>query len=111
MNSLEEKIENNSDKCHICGIVIKTALLEEHLATNHDIFHEKEEEDVNKTYKCAICSKSYTQNANLKIHIQTIHAQRMDYKCDICKKAFTYKSVLKNHMQSVHEKKRKGFSV
>ena len=46
--------------------VIETALLEEHFVTNHDIFHEKEEEDVNKTYKCDIC-KDYKSHSKFKL--------------------------------------------
>jgi KRAB domain-containing zinc finger protein len=39
-------------------------------------------------YKCDICGKGFSQNANLQTHIRT-HTGDTPYKYDICRKGFS----------------------
>ncbi|GME69918.1 unnamed protein product [[Candida] boidinii] len=61
--------------------------------------------DPNKSYKCSVCSKSYTRNHNLVSHERT-HRDLKPFKCSTCDKLFTRHHDLKRH-ESLHLKVKK----
>ena len=56
-------------------------------------------DDVQGTFTCDICKKSFNKLNYLNSH-KIIHTGQ--FSCDICKKSFTSKSNLQQHIQNVH---------
>lgn len=60
-----------------------------------------------KGYICEICSKCFTSRDNLKIHLNTVHAENADSLkriCPHCRKYFKNKHCLQNHINALHGK-------
>ena len=38
----------------------------------------------NKAVNCEICGKSFSRQANLILHMASIHDEKRPFKCDIC---------------------------
>ena len=55
-----------------------------------------------KTFRCAHCSKIFTQNTNLLRHIRKIHLQDVHSLCKKCGRSFVNKSARDHHMQMDH---------
>lgn len=53
-----------------------------------------------KSFKCAICSKSYNRKNSLQRHMR-IHSGAKPYECDNCSKSFTRKDILEKHKESM----------
>ncbi|XP_050360052.1 zinc finger protein 91-like [Nymphalis io] len=50
--------------------------------------------------KCNLCGKVYTNNRNLKRHVEMNHGERGEYKCDICPKVYTSNQSLRRHART-----------
>ena len=59
-----------------------------------------------KPFKCTICYTCFSQNNNLKGHMESVHEGKKPFKCTICDADFSRKPNLKVHMDSVHEGKK-----
>ena len=57
-----------------------------------------------KPYKCLLCEDvSFTQKANLKIHISSVHEGKR-YTCNFCEKTYQTEAVLNTHIETLHIK-------
>ena len=52
---------------------------------------------MNSKFYCEFCSKSYSEERNLKRHRISTHEEKK-FSCSICNKQFTRKSKLNNHV-------------
>lgn len=50
-----------------------------------------------KEFKCEVCGREFTLQANMKRHM-LIHTSVRPYQCHICFKTFVQKQTLKTHM-------------
>ena len=55
---------------------------------------------------CYICSKEFTDQFTLKVHVETVHQSIKKFTCDSCGKKFTQKIGLKLHITAVHKKEK-----
>ena len=71
---------------------------------NDSVIMEKNETKavVDKIHKCKHCEKTFTEDRNMKRHIQTVHEGRKDYQCPHCDQYFGLKQVLERHIVNVH---------
>jgi hypothetical protein len=54
-------------------------------------------------WKCELCTKSYKEERNLRMHVALRHnAQVKNFKCRICVKDFLYRFTLNRHMNFQH---------
>ena len=51
-------------------------------------------------YTCDICRKGFTNNSNLKRHVENVHNK--NHQCKFCDRTFAQKSNLKRHIDSQH---------
>ncbi|XP_064463879.1 gastrula zinc finger protein XlCGF49.1-like, partial [Ornithodoros turicata] len=128
-----------SFKCPLCGGVFVTAeYLKEHRRTKHlhkggthlcrfcdytsDVptyveVHERCHTG-ERPYVCKICSKGFIREANMDIHVKTVHGRERTYECSPCGRTFKLRHQLRKH-EKVHSNDRpyvcelcgKGFKV
>jgi hypothetical protein len=55
-----------------------------------------------QTLHCQICSKAYSRNSELEVHVNAVHLKIKPFKCEICPKAFGRRHHLTEHVDSVH---------
>ena len=53
-----------------------------------------------KSYVCDQCKKSFTQEGNLKRHVNAIHLK--PYECQQCKNSFTDERNMEQHSKKIH---------
>jgi len=51
-----------------------------------------------RTYKCRMCDKAFSQSGHLNIHMR-VHMGDKPYKCHMCDKAFSVSGSLNRHMR------------
>ena len=93
----DHKRNNHSQKpfkvlyCEYCGF-----------STQHSGAFRKHVNSVHlniKSFQCEVCDKKFTENRQLKLHIQSVHEQKKEL-CDIC---FKYVRRLKGHRANQHK--------
>lgn len=52
--------------------------------------------------KCHLCDKIYTNNRNLKRHIEMYHGEKGEFRCDVCPKVYTSNQSLRRHIKTRH---------
>jgi uncharacterized Zn-finger protein len=55
-----------------------------------------------QTLHCQICSKAYSRNSELEVHVNAVHLKIKPFKYEICPKAFGRRHHLTEHVDSVH---------
>lgn len=65
--------------------------------------HERDHQNVEKTFKCEQCPKSYTNMDLLKAHVKR-HSAKREFMCNICGQSYLQKHNLLGHML-MHEGK------
>ena len=98
----EENEENeieSENKCHVCGLKLKTKnTLQNHIKKVHD---------GKKKHKCNICNTVLSTNQYLKRHIERVHDEIFTlFPCKLCAKTLKSKQSLDHHISSVHEGKK-----
>jgi uncharacterized Zn-finger protein len=53
-----------------------------------------------KPFPCALCDKAFTQSANLKTHVRTVHEKEKRFRCSVCGEAFGQNSHLTDHLRT-----------
>ncbi|KAM3955254.1 uncharacterized protein ACR2FA_010859 [Aphomia sociella] len=82
--------------CDICHKTFKGRhTLLQHIKSTHS-YAEKD------CIKCQLCGKIYTNNRNLKRHIESFHGEKCEYKCNICPKVYISNQNLRRHLRSRH---------
>ena len=85
--------------CNICGKTLLSRTYTRHLKRQHSD---------NSIVKCDLCFKEFPRQANLNVHIRTIHSgiEKKKMKCEKCEESFLTKTGLKFHIARVHDQKR-----
>ena len=107
-------------KCDKCDIMFKKDhAFRKHLSERHckqcgETFASNYEKKVHRnlyhgenlqlTYECQKCDKSYKEIHTLNEHVDLVHYKIKKHQCDICQKKFTRPYLLENHIQSAHKK-------
>lgn len=61
---------------------------------------------VSKTFRCSLCSSTFSQQFNLNKHVRAVHERRRPFQCNVCHARFQQKSHRTMHHLAVHEKLR-----
>ena len=80
-------IKYSCDKCEFFSSAAQE--FHDHMKLKHDI-----------SIVCEICSKTFSNMANLKLHQESIHLKNKMAACEICGKEFNHVRYLKVHMES-----------
>lgn len=100
LHTKEENLECKSCSMHFHRL----GDLYEHVSSAHNIsqvFYKSPQRATEKAEKkpaqCSICSKVFTTQAYLRIHINGKHTKEIAYKCSFCPRVFYYRSSAKYH--------------
>ena len=63
-------------------------------------------EQQKKTYACAVCSKKFTQKADVTRHHTSVHAKIISFTCEVCGRGFSRKDNFIRHVASHQTMKR-----
>lgn len=85
----------------ISGILFSSASNPMNNIINIIDFVEEDSTDLQKTYECSCCSRTFMQRYALKQHFLT-HTGERPFVCQICQKTFTQLGSLNRHMV-IHE--------
>lgn len=93
------QIHNPYVQLPTCAYCFKTfkgkhSLLD-HIQANHS-------EDMRDVAKCHVCNKRYTNNRNLKRHVEMFHGEKSEFKCELCPKVYTSNQSLRRHNRTRH---------
>lgn len=78
--------------CDICGQISNIRRYHTHMKRHIDI----------RNFECAICSKRFKGQYDLKRHLTDVHENRSDFICDICDKRLRSKKSMRKHMIQFH---------
>ena len=67
----------------------------------------KLEHKKSKRFNCQICTKYFSCQTNLELHVDKIHQETKKIECPICNKCFRLKIYLKRHIAGVHAREKK----
>ena len=84
--TIDKKIESASQKVMSSDSKIEQEL---HIIDGHKIENENKKPSSNQ---CRECTKAFTRQCNLKIHINTVHEKLKPSQCYDCPKAFSSQS-------------------
>lgn len=56
-------------------------------------------------FTCEICKKLCSSNAELNIHVASVHQKRKQYECKLCNKKYGHPKSLRDHIRNIHEPK------
>ena len=96
----DELFDSIADKIDIHNEIKEETDEDSVMGKNENKEIKKASED--KIHKCKHCEKTFTEDRNLKRHIQTVHEGRKDYECNQCHNFFVSKQVLERHIQNKH---------
>ena len=83
-------------QCSVCQLDMKSA---------RDLhFHIRTHKQINNSYMCDVCGKSFYKNRFLKLHRE---AHSRHYECDICGVIVSCRSGMSIHMTGIHIKSQK----
>ena len=94
----DELFDSIADKIDIHNEIKEETDEDSVMGKNENKEIKKASED--KIHKCKHCEKTFTEDRNMKRHIQTVHEGIRDFKCDECQMTFGLKQVLQRHIQS-----------
>ena len=52
--------------------------------------------------QCKICEFWYSNESNLRVHVDMVHGGKKDHECPICDKRYSTKQVMDQHMKREH---------
>ena len=88
-------------KTYQCNIYYR-GFIKPHTLAYHMHTHQSDAvitDQAEETYKCVVCSKTFSSSASLASHYST-HGEKKPYKCKICQKEYKLHSSYTLHMKS-----------
>jgi DNA-directed RNA polymerase subunit RPC12/RpoP len=67
--------------------------MREHVVKNHA---------KTKPFKCATCSKGFTEMGHLRLHERAVHQGQRPHACELCSRGFSTGTNLRTHVRVVH---------
>ncbi|XP_014368415.2 zinc finger protein 729 [Papilio machaon] len=95
----KNQLHNPNAEYPICDMCKKVFKSKSALITHIVSTHQHVDKD---SLKCQLCSKVYTNNRNLKRHVEMFHGERGEFKCPICPKVYTSNQSLRRHNKTMH---------
>ena len=83
--------ENKKTVCKYCGKEIDKSCIDAH--------HRGHENQIKEKYKCNDCGKVFSTSNMLKIHFESVHADKTGVICPKCSKQLAHKRSLKSHLK------------
>ena len=82
---------NLKTDCKYCGKEIVKSGISAHYRGHENLLNEK--------YKCNDCDKAFSTSQVLKIHLESVHADKTGVICPKCSKQLGHKHTLKSHLK------------